>query len=63
MDGENPDVRTCSDCFAKKEEDNLLGKKLCCESCLERKRHNRVKTPEKGKEKNKRYKAYRKEYI
>ena len=36
MDGENPDVRTCSDCSVKKEEEKFAGKNFCFERCFER---------------------------
>ena len=72
MDGDNPDVRTCSNCHVKKGLDKCVGKNLTCERCLERKMQHRANNPEKVKDWNQSYKekeeneeqtkAYRNEY-
>ena len=54
MDGETPDVRTCSDCYVKMDLEQFAGKSLCCERCLEKRRRYRAKSPEKVKERSKR---------
>ena len=70
MDGENPDVRTCSNCHVKKELDKCVRKNLARERCLKRKKQYRANNPDQVKERNQRYKengeqikAKRKEYT
>ena len=63
MDGENCDVRTCSNCHVKKELDKFVGKNLTCERCLERKRLYWANKPEKVKEWNRSYKEENEEQI
>ena len=36
--------------------ENFVGKSLCCERCLEKRRRYRAKSPEKVKERSKKYK-------
>ena len=56
MDGETPDVGTCTDCYAKRDVENFVSKNLCSEMCLEKRRRYRAKSPEKVKERSKKYK-------
>ena len=47
MDGETPDVRTCSDCYVTRDLENIVGKNLCCERCIGKRKRYRAKSTKK----------------